>query len=73
MTSKKDKETTAAEEAVEQEFLQKQVGGTEENLATALDELPPEPEQRNIYTYQMSSTVEALCAQDDFWKLKLTT
>jgi hypothetical protein len=54
--TKTDKETTAAEEAVEQEFLTKQVG---------------EAEQQNVYEYRMSSTETALCDQDDFWKLKL--
>ena len=57
--TKTDKETTAAEEAVEQEFLAKQVGET------------PSQQSENVYTYQMSSTVEALCVHDDFWKLKL--
>jgi hypothetical protein len=55
--TKTDKETTADEEAVEQEFLQKQVG---------------EAEQQNVYEFQMSSTETALVSPEDYRKLKLS-
>jgi hypothetical protein len=59
MTTKKDAQATAKEEAVEQAFLTRQAG-------------KETPEGKNVYEYQMSSTETALMNQDDFWKIKLT-
>ena len=59
MSKKTDDATTAAEEAVEQEFLAKQVG--EE----------PSQTRENVYEYQMSSTETALTTQSHFWEIKL--
>jgi hypothetical protein len=62
MTTKQNAEATAAEEAVEQKFLSKQVGEQTDSV-----------EARNIYGYQMSSTETANISPEDFHKLKLTS
>jgi hypothetical protein len=56
--TKADAETTADEEAAEQTFLTKQAEA---------------PGEQNVYEYQMTSTETATIANDDFWKIKLTS
>ena len=68
MSKKTDDQATAAEEAVEQEFLQKQVGQQD------IIEIPPgpEPEPEPVkYPQNMSSTVSHDIANIDFALLKL--